>query len=556
MTTPAQFQTYLDASEGAHFEFKEAKSSFEFEDLVEYCVAIANEGGGNVIFGVTDKKPRRVVGTAAFREPLRTEKGLFDRLHHRIEVEEFVHPDGRVLIVHVPGRLPGTVWHYKGCRWMRSGDALVPMSDDMLKAIYAETGPDYSAEICTAATVADLDPGAIADFRQRWSKKASNPRVASWSDEQVLTDAELLAEGRLTYAALILFGTRVALGRHLAQAEVVFEYRSTEAAGPAQDRQEYREGFFKFHDQLWQKINLRNDRQSYQDGFFRFDIPTFDETIVREAILNAVCHRDYRHGGSVFVRQFARRLEVVSPGGFPPGVTPENVLDQQNPRNRRLAETFARCGMVERSGQGMNLMFERSILQSKALPDFTGSAAHEVRLTLQGTVTNPQFIRFLEKAGQETTSGFSTHDLLILDCLQRGKRIPESLRPRLPHLVDLKVIEPVSRGRGARYILSHQLYEHLGQKGAYTRAKGLDRETNKALLLRHITDHAATGVRFEELMQVLPSLSRDQIKPLTKELKANALIRCVGVRKSARWYPAEPKTQKHAKDPAHKPATP
>ena len=118
MTTAAQFQTYLDAIEGAHFEFKEAKSSFEFENLVEYCVALANEGGGKIIFGVTDKKPRRVVGTAAFHEPLRTEKGLFDRLHHRIEVEEFIHHGGRVLIVHVPGRLPGTVWHYKaaaGC---------------------------------------------------------------------------------------------------------------------------------------------------------------------------------------------------------------------------------------------------------------------------------------------------------------------------------------------------------------------------------------------------------------------------------------------------------
>jgi ATP-dependent DNA helicase RecG len=537
VTTPAEFQTYLDASEGAHFEFKQAKSSFEFEDLVEYCVAIANEGGGKIILGVTDKKPRRVVGTAAFLEPQRTEKGLFDRLHHRIEVEEFPHPDGRVVIVHVPSRLPGTVWQYKGCRWMRSGDALVPMSDDVLKAIYAETGPDYSAEICPSAIIADLDPVAIADFRQRWSKKANSPRVAARSDEETLTDAELLVEGRLTYAALILFGTHVALGRHLAQAEVIFEYRSVEAAGPAQDRLEYREGFFKFHDQLWQKINLRNDRQSYQDNFFRFEIPTFDESIVRESILNAVCHRDYRHGGSVFVRQFARRLEVVSPGGFPPGITPENVLDQQNPRNRRLAEAFGRCGMVERSGQGMNLMFERSILQSKPLPDFTGSAAHEVRLTLQGTVTNPQFIRFLEKVGEETTSGFSTQDLLILDCLQRGEKVPESLTSRLPHLVGLKVIEPVSRGRGARYILSRELYEHLGQKGTYTRKRGLDRETNKQLLVKHLENYHQAGCRLQELNQVLPDLTRRQVQGLLRELRTEGRAHSVGQTNAGRWYP-------------------
>lgn len=131
----------------------------------------------------------------------------------------------------------------------------------------------------------------------------------------MLKNAELLVDGRLNIAALVLFGTREALGRHLAQAEIVFEYRSSEASGPAQERVEYREGFFLCHDALWERINLRNDRQSYQDGLFRYEIPTFDETAVREALLNAVAHRDYRLGGSIFIRQYARRLEIVSPGG-------------------------------------------------------------------------------------------------------------------------------------------------------------------------------------------------------------------------------------------------
>ena len=96
---------------------------------------------------------------------------------------------------------------------------------------------------------------------------------------------------------------------------------------------------------------------------------------MREALLNAVAHRDYRLGGSVFVRQFSRRLEIVSHGGFPPGITPENILDQQNPRNRRLAEVLGKCGLIERSGQGMNLMVKTIIRHSKPLPDFAGSAA-------------------------------------------------------------------------------------------------------------------------------------------------------------------------------------
>ena len=89
----------------------------------------------------------------------------------------------------------------------------------------------------------------------------------------------------------------------------------------------------------------------------------------------------------------------------------------------------------------MNLMFEQSIRQSKPVPDFSGSAAHEVRLTLHGTVTNPKFVRFLEQIGQEKMAAFGTHDLLVLDYLQRDAKIPEYLRPRLPHLAELDVVE-------------------------------------------------------------------------------------------------------------------
>src|SRR5690606_17502829 len=146
-----------------------------------------------------------------------------------------------------------------------------------------------------------------AEFRHRWARKARNPRFDQLADLEVLANADLLTDGRPNYAALILLGTRAALVRHLGQAEIVFEYRSSEASGPAQDREEYRSGFLGLHDALWQKINLRNDRQSYQEDFFRYDIPTFDEVAVREALLNAVAHRDYRLGGSIFIRQYSRR---------------------------------------------------------------------------------------------------------------------------------------------------------------------------------------------------------------------------------------------------------
>lgn len=537
MTTPEQLQVWLQSPEGSQLEFKSATSGFHFERLVDYCVAIANEGGGKIILGVTDRRPRQVVGTAAFAEPGRTEAGLHQRLGHRIPVEEFHHQGRRVLIVHVPGRLPGTAWNIDGRYLKRAGDDLAPLGEAELRAIFAETGPDFSAEPCTA-NPADLAPAALAVFRERWARRANSPRIAQLTDEHLLCDAELLLDGRLTYAALILFGTRAALGRHLAQAEVVFEYRSSEASGPAQDREEYREGFFLFHDALWQKINLRNDRQSYQDGLFRYDIPTFDETPVREALLNAVAHRDYRRGGSVFLRQYARRLEIVSPGGFPPGISPENVLDQQNPRNRRLAEALARCGLIERSGQGMNLMVESAIRQSKPLPSFAGSSAHEVRLTLEGSVQNPAFVRFLERLGEERLRHFSTYDFLALDAICRDQPLTEPMRARLPGLIESGAIEAQGRGRGVRHHLSRALYAAIGQKGVYTRRKGLDHETNKALMMQHLAGNAAVGAPLSELCQVLPAQSTSSVQRLLRELRTEGRVILRGSRKGARWYPA------------------
>ena len=120
---------------------------------------------------------------------------------------------------------------------------------------------------------------------------------------------------------------------------------------------------------------MRNDIQHYQEGFFIFDIPTFNESVVREAILNAVSHRNYQLAGSVFIRQFPDRLVIESPGGLPNGISLDNILDRQIPRNRRIAEILALCGLVERSGQGMNIIYETSVKEAKPLPDFTGETS-------------------------------------------------------------------------------------------------------------------------------------------------------------------------------------
>jgi len=530
-------EDWINSMEGEHFEFKEARNRYSFEDLSKYCCALANEGGGKVILGVTDKRPRQVVGTRAFQQAESTRRKLMEQIPLRIEVFEIFHSDKRVLVFDVSPRSIGVPIKYKGIYWSREADSLVAMPEDKLRAIFAEAGHDFSAGICQNATMQDLDPGAIEDFRRRWMEKSKNVQLSSLSHEQLLRDAEVLYDDGLTYAALILFGTKQTLGRYLAQAEVVFEYRSSDASGPAQQRVEFREGFFLYYDELWKVIDLRNDLQHYQDGLFIWDIPTFEERSVREAILNAISHRDYQLGGNVFVRQFPRRLVVESPGGLPVGITLENILDRQSPRNRRIAEVFAKCGLVERSGQGMNLMFEQSIRQGKPTPDFTGTDGYNVVITLHGQIQDLRFLQFLEKVGRETLASFGTHDFLALDLIHREQPVPDDLKPSVQRLLELGVIERVGRGRGTRYILSRRFYAALRKKGIYTRQKGLDRETNKQLLLKHIRDSAEEGTTLAELQQVLPALGRRSVQGLLQELRDEGRIRLEGRTKGARWYP-------------------
>ena len=436
----------LNAPEGENYEFKEAKNRYDFEEAVKYCCALSNSGGGKLILGVTDKRPRRVVNTNAFEQPERTRKGLMDRLHIRIDFQIYQTEDGRVLVFDVASRPSGLPVQTKGIAWWRDGESLVPMPEDIRRKIYMELESDFSSEICPNATIDDLNNAAINKFRLKWRDHTRNNHLASLSDEQLLRDCGAITDEGVTYAAIILFGNRKILQSQLPHAEVVFEYRSKETAGPAAQREEFQEGFFTYDDRIWELVNLRNDEQHYRDKLYRHPVLTFNEDVVREAVLNAVSHRDYQRGGSIFVRQYQNRLVIESPGGFPHGITVENILNRQNARNRLIANIFRLCGLVERSGQGMNLIYEMAIKEAKPLPDFSGSDSFFVMLTLRGKIINSDMLTLIKKIGDERLEAMTTDDYLLLSALFLGKGLAEIELSRFEHLAELEIVKYAERG--------------------------------------------------------------------------------------------------------------
>jgi len=523
----------LKAPEGEHYEFKEAKNKFDFQETLKYCCALANCGGGKLVLGISDSRPRKIVGSNAFEQPERTRNGIIEKLCIRVDFHVYEYNEKRVLVFEVASRPIGLPVQVDGIAWWRKGDSIIPMPSEEMQKIFYESDHDFSNDVCLDTTIKDLDKNAIEVFRTKWAEKTGNKRIKNLSVEQLMIDSGAMVNNKLTYAALIMFGTNKALNRFLPQSEIIFEYRSTNNAGAAQQRVEFRIGFLACYDKIWDLVNLRNDKQHYQDGLFVFDIPTFNENVVREALLNAVSHRNYRMSGSVFVRQYRDRLVVESPGGLPSGVTIKNILEIQSPRNRKIAEILALCGLVERAGQGMNLIYESCVKEAKPFPDFRGTDDFFVKVTFNGVIIDKRLLLLLNKIGEEHLESFITEEFLLINTLFHNQKMPDNLLPFAGKLIDMGIIEKTGK---QKYVLARSLYEATGKSGVHTRIVGLDRETNKELLLKHIKQNGKNGAPFKELQQVLPSHSRKQILTLLSKLKNENKIKIIGERKSSKWF--------------------
>ncbi len=537
--TENELRELMQSEEDEHLEFKEAKKGFDFGKLVEYCFAFANKGGGKLVLGITDPMSRSIVGTQAFRNISKTKSKLRERLRGmRVGIEEVTTSDGRVVVLSIPTRPSGVALQTQDGRFLgRDGESVVPLSFSELQEISAEAMQDYSALSHPEASLEDLHPKAITRFRELWRQKSWNAGLIEIkSDSQLLADAELVQDGRVTNAALVLLGTREALGRLMPNAEIIYQYRSSPVPGAEGSRVDFRMGFFLFFEELLDYVRKRTDMQHFRDGFLIEDIPTFNERVVREAVLNAVAHRDYSLQGSVFVTQLSHEMIVTSPGGFPPGITPENIREKQHPRNRRIAEALQKCGLVERAGDGVDIMVRTSIEEGKPRPDYSASDDFQVTLKLRGKVQDPDFVKFLQKAADETGMSFSTEDLLVLESANNEERIPSACSDRAAYLMEQGIIERIGRGRGTRYIPSRAYYDFANKPGIHTRRQGLDRETNKELLLKHIRRQGRDGAQLSELRDVLPALSKYQVQTLLRELRQNGAAVVRGRAKAARWF--------------------
>lgn len=533
-TSETQFKKWLQSTEeGLNLEFKRAENQFnQSKDLPDYCAALANEGGGKLILGVTDQ--RQVTGTRAFVGTSQTlANRLLSGLGIRIDVEEFVFEGKRVLIFHVPGRSLGRIVPSTGEYQypMRAGSSLVEMSQDKIKTIHSESDPDFSTNIVPSFTLADIDELAVATFKKLWAEKEKNPDFVNFSTEKTLRAIDVLNGEGINYAGLILFGKKEKIHELLPGAEIVYEWRQDEKI-MHDFRKEWRMPFFSVFEDIWTTINARNIRFPFQEGFIQREIFAFTEKSIREALLNAVTHRDYRvNSASIYIKASPNNFLIQSPGGFIPGVDASNALKSTRWRNRRIAEVFQYAGLVERAGQGLDTIFENTIREGKGLPDFSGSDAYSVILRIPAKVKDENFILFLEKVINDDNIPLSFEEIYELENIRENKKVSNpSFKEKF---LSFGIIERIGKTRGSKYMLGHKYYSFEGKTGIYTRIAGILRQTKKHLIIEHIEKNKIGYAK--DFDDIFPDLKRQDISNLLQELKMEKKITHKGSPRSGHW---------------------
>lgn len=362
------------AREDEHLEFKEAKQQYDTSKLLRYCVALANEGGGHLVLGVTDKRPRQVVGTLAFQNAGEIKARILDTLHFRVEITELLHANGRVLVFEIPPRPAGTPLHYEGAYLMRAGEELVPMTADQLRRIMAEGQPDWFDQAARETASADevvalLDTQSFFELIGLPYPTSRDGVLARLAQERLIVALDAGGWAISNLAAILLAKRLDAFSPELARkAPRVVIYEGINKLVTREDKpgvKGYAVGFEGVVDFVHSSAPLNH----FVEQVVREEVKMFPRQAIRELVANALIHQDfYASGASVMIEMYSDRLEVSNPG-LPP-IKVERFIDEYRSRNERLAELMRRMGLCEEKGSGIDKVIDAAEVYQLPAPDF------------------------------------------------------------------------------------------------------------------------------------------------------------------------------------------
>jgi len=551
--TPEALQRAIADGETLTLEFKgEEKGPLNDRDLVEAVVCLANRAGlepALLLIGVEDDG--RITGArprhGAATDPDRLASLIASRTRPPLPVRVEMVPigDESVLVIEVPAvRQPVGTSNGVFLRRVIGGDgrpACLPMDIAAMQSLQSDRGLlDPSAQIVSAARWGDLDPLEFERFRRSIRERRGR------SDESLLDlpDLDLAkalgvveANGAVRgvrLAALLLFGKEDALRSFAPNHEAAFQLlRGLDV----EVNDFYRWPLLRVMEEIEARIRARNREQELMVGLLRVGVPDYPERGLREAMANALIHRDYQRLGAVHFQWHPEHIEISNPGGFPEGVRLDNLLvTAPRPRNPLLADAFKRAGIVERTARGIDTIFYEQLRNGRPAPSYARSDSTGVVLAIPGGEANLDFVRLLVTEAQSgRVPGLD--ELLILNALWQERSLatedsarltqkPEAeTRATLHRLVEAGLVEERGQKKGRTWHLSAAAYRALGDKAAYVRQRGFEPLQQEQMVLQYVEKHGSI-IRSEAAE--LCRLSSMQAYRLLRRLTEQGKIRRMG----------------------------
>ena len=524
----------LPECETMEIEFKSDVKKLSDSDLVDAVVAFANTNGGSLYLGIEDNGS--VTGlNGQHKDITQLAAYIANRTVPPVSVKaEILDSEQPVLLIQVPkSRSIVAASNGKIQRRRLKADGTpenVPMYPYEISTRLSELSLlDFSAQPVPGAKYTDIDPLERERLRKIILAYNGEKNLLELSDEEldkalqfVVTTADQLVP---TYTGLLLLGKAEKIREYMPTAESAFiMMRGTDVTT--------NESFFlpllAAIEKITDFISARNTSEEMEMGMFRISIPEFDPRAVREAVVNAFVHRDYTQLGRVLVKLDADGLSVSNPGGFIEGVTYQNILTvEPHGRNPVLADALKRIGLAERSGRGVDRIFEGSLLYGRDLPDYSESTSRTVKLFIPRGVPDKRLVALISEEQKRTGSPLPLNSLLVLNVLKNNHRmsladmshectIPESkLKTTLERLTESGLIDAMGSGRGRAYVLSAKAYTDPIQ---HVRQTDIDAVRYKELVMtlarrkEYITRRDVI-----ELLHVSPSQAYRQLKKLVDE---------------------------------------
>lgn len=480
-------------------EFKEAKGGYSEDRIGQYFSAISNEANlegkqyGWFILGVSENGEKHPVGTAFKEGPA----SLLERFKYTISsgttdamtfleiVELFPVADAeerRVLMFKIPAAVAGMPTEWKNRCFARSGESLIPMQQYKIDAIRSQERRDWSKLLLSGARIEHLDQGAIALAREKYKERRNQPHITeevdSLTDEEFLTKIQLMRNGQVTNAAMILLGK--------ADCDQLFEnppcimWRLYGSDGMMKDYELFHIPFINVVDQVSAKIrNLTYRYMPNQLSLFPKETQQYDAWLLRELLNNCIAHSNHQLGGRIYVNECEDSIIITNPGDFLPQSIETVLQPTYSPpsyRNRLLTDSMTNFHMIETASSGIKRIYQIQKKKYFPMPDYDFSTLNQVSVTVYGKTIDEQYTYILYDHPE-----LDLETVYLLDQVQKGKSQNLS-KEAVAHLRKYKLVE----GRVNHLFLSADVAKSVEEEAQYIQNKAFDDQYYRDMIIDYL----------------------------------------------------------------------